>query len=268
MLKLKSVILVVFAAVLSMSMTGCADLIMAVSAPIRNMRVSVDNTMPWPLNQVGTAGTRVSIENPQPYYALLVNTGQKYPVCVIPPGGSAVDDNWDMNIPHKVLSLVAIFYRDAQCTQWVGMRMRVLNVEVGQESKWILNYVTRPDNNGYSDNAYGVPVHPLTELGGERHVTIFGPSTTGANYVTIANCTYYTMIVRRDGRRVAAVPPGWVYPLYDTHAYGNTRVDFTMWFVDDRGVNYGYVDFPVTLTQYGPVANQMLVTAQDIRRVN
>jgi hypothetical protein len=250
----------------TLAFAGCADVMMAVISPIQNMRVSVNNTMPYPVNQVATHGTRVDIFNPQPYYAMILNGVQRGDACVIPPGGSAFDDHWSMNFSPKHLSLVAILYRDAACTEWVGMSMTPLDVYSGQSSSWVISQVWYPDNAYRYNYGYGVPTYPLTQAGGVQRITLMGPPAVGMNYVTIPNCTYYKIVVRRDGAVADTVQPGGVFRWSDLHMYAGTAFHFDISFLDQNNMFYGYKDLGnITMTSPGSLY-QYMATTQDASR--
>ncbi len=246
---------------------GCADVMMAVISPIQNMRVSVNNTMPYPVNQIGTSGTRVSIINPQPYYAKILNGVQRDSVCVIPPGGSAFDDQWSMNFSPKALSLVAVLYRDSSCREWVGMSMAPIYVYTGQSSSWTIDRVWYPDNAYRYQNTYGVTPYPLTRIGGDQKVVLMGPPRVGMNYIAIPNCTYYTLVIRIDGKIVAYVPPEKCFRWADARMYTGTTVKVQLTFIDQYGLTYGYKDLgDVSISSYGSNVYQYMATSQDIQR--
>ncbi len=246
--------------------TGCAEVLTAVTEPVRNMRITVNNTLPGPLGYIGTAATKVSVFNPQPFYAKLFANDKEEPVCVIPPGGS-VYDQWYLNFNQSVLSLVAIMYRDAACTQWVGVSMTILHLSKGGSYEWTINDVHYPDNSYRYNYGYGVPTYPLSQAGGSQRVAFPDLYLVGMNLLVIPNCTYYTVVVRINGVIRAYIKPGGFYLMKSVLMYHGADVNIQLMFADDRGLFYGYKDlYNVGLTTNGPFAWQYMATIQDANR--
>ncbi len=260
---------VLFMALAALGLAGCAEVLTAVTEPIRNMRITVNNTLPGPLGYVGTAETKVSIFNPQIFYAKIFANDQKDSVCVIAPGESVFDE-WHLNFNQSVMSLVAVFYRDPACTEWVGMSMTVLHLSKGGSFSWTLDQVTYPDDaTRWRTSYYGVPVYPLALSGESRRVSFPDLYLVGMNIVMIPNCTNYVVSVRINGINKAYVYPGQIYRLKTVEMYHDTNLNIQLVFVDNRRLLYGYKELDgIDLVVNGPSAWQYMTRVGEIQRAS